>query len=109
MYLSDGYPQATARLRCVRRACRVYLSDGYPQATAAGFMDGGGGAVYLSDGYPQATAGKRRVDRRLASVSERRLPAGHSCSSWSSPCCLVYLSDGYPQATAWVNGRLVST
>ena len=36
---------------------RVYLSDGYPQATAPSETVGNGGRVYLSDGYPQATAG----------------------------------------------------
>jgi len=35
---------------------RVYLSDGYPQATAGSTSSSRRGAVYLSDGYPQATA-----------------------------------------------------
>ncbi len=35
VYLSDGYPQATARLRSGGICKIVYLSDGYPQATAS--------------------------------------------------------------------------
>ena len=44
---------------------RVYLSDGYPQATAL-FVDANWAqTVYLSDGYPQATArGEGGPDRR---------------------------------------------
>ena len=34
VYLSDGYPQATAGLSAATRPRLVYLSDGYPQATA---------------------------------------------------------------------------
>ncbi len=32
MYLSDGYPQATAHRFVSRLALRVYLSNGYPRA-----------------------------------------------------------------------------
>ena len=34
VYLSDGYPQATAGTREAIQRQQVYLSDGYPQATA---------------------------------------------------------------------------
>ena len=34
VYLSDGYPQATALSSTSVTPCLVYLSDGYPQATA---------------------------------------------------------------------------
>jgi len=34
VYLSDGYPQATALVVHRNSRCSVYLSDGYPQATA---------------------------------------------------------------------------
>ncbi len=36
MYLSDGYPQATAMTPGGTSTAGVYLSDGYPQATANG-------------------------------------------------------------------------
>ena len=35
VYLSDGYPQATAHWGVPSTLLGVYLSDGYPQATAA--------------------------------------------------------------------------
>jgi hypothetical protein len=34
VYLSDGYPQATASVSLTVETIEVYLSDGYPQATA---------------------------------------------------------------------------
>ncbi len=34
VYLSDGYPQATAMKVAALAIRKVYLSDGYPQATA---------------------------------------------------------------------------
>ena len=37
----------------------VYLSDGYPQATAFRLPGQTRQPVYLSDGYPQATARDR--------------------------------------------------
>ncbi len=39
MYLSDGYPQATADLPPILTVNQVYLSDGYPQATAFSVAD----------------------------------------------------------------------
>jgi len=56
VYLSDGYPQATAEEQVRPRRRAVYLSDGYPQATAISEAGSSGRKVYLSDGYPQATA-----------------------------------------------------
>ena len=102
VYLSDGYPHATAGQAdlFIRRgsvperrlpAChsypflrliaqQVYLSDGYPHATADSRRRLCTLVVYLSDGYPHATAveSMQKCMRR------------------------VYLSDGYPHATASV-------
>jgi len=49
-------PAGHSEWRQLRQRGRVYLSDGYPQATAPMNTSGAGPAVYLSDGYPQATA-----------------------------------------------------
>ncbi len=64
MYLSDGYPQATARIRGESVVKKVYLSDGYPQATAPVVECDMPYRVYLSDGYPQATAEEPLRPRR---------------------------------------------
>ncbi len=42
----------------------MYLSDGYPQATAQTGMGNAMNIVYLSDGYPQATATTRWCSHR---------------------------------------------
>jgi len=78
VYLSDGYPQATAEIDEYGGDPPVYLSDGYPQATAGRPEDKPSLRVYLSDGYPQATAMTRSEFNVWVSVPERRLPAGHS-------------------------------
>ncbi len=78
----------------------MYLSDGYPQATAGNGSAPTARGVYLSDGYPQATAGFSLSPGVTQSVPERRLPAGHSNLYVAAKDRGVYLSDGYPQATA---------